>query len=163
MSTGGEASKTVAKLAALNHRYGKVTALNDVTLAIPAGRMVGLIGPDGVGKSTLMGLISGAKKLQSGHIDTLGGDMSSARHRTEIGRRIAFMPQGLGKNLYHDLSIRENLEFFGKLFGQGRAERATRIERLTRATGLSAFLDRPAGKLSGGMKQKLGAVRGADP
>ena len=156
MNTGGEASKPVAKLAAVSHRYGKVTALNDLTLAIPTGRMVGLIGPDGVGKSTLMGLISGAKKLQVGHIDTLGGDMSSARHRTEIGRRLAFMPQGLGKNLYHDLSIRENLEFFGKLFGQGRAERATRIERLTRATGLAPFLDRPAGKLSGGMKQKLG-------
>ncbi len=156
MKTDGEAINPVAKLAAVNHRYGKVTALNELTLAIPAGRMVGLIGPDGVGKSTLMGLIPGAKKLQTGHVDTLGGDMSSSRHRTEIGRRIAFMPQGLGKNLYHDLSIRENLEFFGKLFGQGRAERAARIERLTRATGLSAFLDRPAGKLSGGMKQKLG-------
>ena len=146
----------VASLAAVSHRYGKVTALSDVTLRIPMGRMVGLIGPDGVGKSTLMGLIAGAKKLQTGRIETLGGNMSSAGVRTEMGRRIAFMPQGLGKNLYHDLSIRENLEFFGKLFGQGRAERAMRIDRLTRATGLAPFLDRPAGKLSGGMKQKLG-------
>lgn len=154
--TGPETSGPVASLAAVSHRYGKVTALGDVTLRIPMGRMVGLIGPDGVGKSTLMGLIAGAKRLQTGRIETLGGDMSRARIRTEMGRRIAFMPQGLGKNLYHDLSIRENLEFFGKLFGQGRAERAARIDRLTRATGLAPFLNRPAGKLSGGMKQKLG-------
>ena len=156
MKTLAEAINPVARISAVSHRYGKVTALDDLTLSIPAGRMVGLIGPDGVGKSTLMGLVSGAKRLQAGHIETLGGDMSSARHRADIGRRIAFMPQGLGKNLYHDLSIRENLEFFGKLFGQNRAERAARIERLTRATGLASFLDRPAGKLSGGMKQKLG-------
>ena len=156
MNTGGAATGPVARLVAVSHRYGKVTALGDVTIDIPAGRMVGLIGPDGVGKSTLMGLISGAKRLQTGQNQTLGGDMSSARHRADIGQRIAFMPQGLGKNLYHDLSIRENLEFFGKLFGQGRAERAARIERLTGATGLAPFLDRPAGKLSGGMKQKLG-------
>ncbi|MFP7571767.1 ribosome-associated ATPase/putative transporter RbbA [Marivita sp. S2033] len=140
----------------VSHRYGKVLALNEVTLDLPAGRMVGLIGPDGVGKSTLMALIAGAKKLQSGHVETLGGDMTSARHRANAGRRIAFMPQGLGRNLYHDLSIQENLDFFGKLFGLGKAERSTRIARLARATGLAAFMDRPAGKLSGGMKQKLG-------
>ncbi|SFN63244.1 ribosome-dependent ATPase [Roseovarius lutimaris] len=156
MKPVAKASASVARITAVSHRFGKVTALDDLTLSTPAGRMVGLIGPDGVGKSTLMGLVSGAKRLQTGRIETLGGDMSSARHRAETGRRIAFMPQGLGKNLYHDLSIRENLEFFGKLFGQGRAERAARIERLTRATGLAPFLDRPAGKLSGGMKQKLG-------
>lgn len=106
--TSAEKPGPVASLAAVSHRYGKVTALSDVTLRIPMGRMVGLIGPDGVGKSTLMGLIAGAKKLQTGGIETLGGNMSSARVRTEMGRRIAFMPQGLGKNLYHDLSIREN-------------------------------------------------------
>ncbi|PWE31242.1 multidrug ABC transporter ATP-binding protein [Maritimibacter sp. 55A14] len=154
--TGPETLGPVASLETVSHRYGKVTALGEVTLSIPMGYMVGLIGPDGVGKSTLMGLIAGAKRLQTGRIETLSGDISRARIRTEMGRRIAFMPQGLGKNLYHDLSIRENLEFFGKLFGQGRTERATRIDRLTRATGLAPFLDRPAGKLSGGMKQKLG-------
>ncbi len=146
----------VAKLAGVSHRYGKVQALRDVTLDLPAGRMIGLIGPDGVGKSTLMGLIAGAKKLQAGQVATLGGDMASARHRADAGRRIAFMPQGLGKNLYHDLSLRENLDFFGKLYGLGKADRNTRISRLTRATGLAPFMDRPAGKLSGGMKQKLG-------
>lgn len=146
----------VVHLAGVRHRYGKVTALADVSLTLPTGRMIGLIGPDGVGKSTLMGLIAGAKRVQAGRITCLGGDMTSARHREASGSRIAFMPQGLGKNLYHDLSVRENLEFFGKLFGLSSGERKARIERLTRATGLFAFLDRPAGKLSGGMKQKTG-------
>ena len=146
----------VARLEGVTHRYGRVVALADLTLDLPAGRMVGLIGPDGVGKSTLMGLIAGAKRLQQGEVTCLGGSMARARHRTDMGGRIAFMPQGLGRNLYHDLSVRENMEFFGKLFALGRAERRARIERLTRATGLYPFLDRPAGKLSGGMKQKLG-------
>ena len=146
----------VARLVGVSHLYGKVQALRDVTLDLPAGRMIGLIGPDGVGKSTLMGLIAGAKKMQAGQVEALGGDMAGARHRADAGRRIAFMPQGLGKNLYHDLSLRENLDFFGKLYGLGKAERNARISRLTRATGLAPFMDRPAGKLSGGMKQKLG-------
>ena len=156
MKANAPSAQPVARTISLSHRYGKVLALDGLTLDIPSGRMVGLIGPDGVGKSTLMGLVSGAKRMQQGRIETLGGDMAGARHRARMGRRIAFMPQGLGRNLYHDLSIRENLEFFGKLFGQGRAERAARITRLTRATGLAPFLERPAGKLSGGMKQKLG-------
>ena len=146
----------IARLEHVRHRFGKVAALDDVTLSLPAGRMIGLIGPDGVGKSTLMGLVAGAKRLQEGTVVTLGGSMGDARHRASVGGRIAYMPQGLGRNLYHDLSLRENLEFFGKLFGLNRVERAARIERLTFATGLHPFLDRPAGKLSGGMKQKLG-------
>lgn len=146
----------VAQLQAVSHGYGKVTALSDVTLSLPAGQVVGLIGPDGVGKSTLMALIAGAKKLQQGRIKTLGGSMADDHHRRDIGGRLAFMPQGLGRNLYHDLSIQENLQFFGKLFGLARIERTARIQRLTKATGLYQFLDRPAGKLSGGMKQKLG-------
>jgi len=151
-----EQADSVAQLVHLSHRFGKVTALDDVTLTLPAARMIGLIGPDGVGKSTLMGLVAGAKRLQQGTVRTLGGSMADARHRAAVGGRIAYMPQGLGRNLYHDLSLRENLDFFGKLFGLDRKERNTRIERLTRATGLHPFLDRPAGKLSGGMKQKLG-------
>ncbi len=151
-----KAPPPVARVRNLGHTYGKVTALDDVTLDLPAGRMVGLIGPDGVGKSTLMALIAGAKRIQTGSVDTLGGDMARGRHRAAVGRRIAFMPQGLGRALYHDLSIRENLDFFGKLFGLSSDERDARIDRLTRATGLAPFLHRPAGKLSGGMKQKLG-------
>ena len=140
----------------LRHAYGKTIAVDDVTLDITSGRMVGVIGPDGVGKSTLLGLIAGARRLQGGAIEVFGGPMTDAEHRRRMSPRIAYMPQGLGKNLYMTLSIRENLAFFGRLFGQDRAERAARIADLTESTGLAPFIDRPAGKLSGGMKQKLG-------
>ena len=146
----------VARLAGVGHRYGRTVALDEVSVELPAGRMVGLLGPDGVGKSTLLGLVAGARKLQSGRIEALGGDMASERHRREVCPRIAYMPQGLGRNLYMDLTVAENLHFFGRLFGQGAEERRRRIRDLLRSTGLDPFPDRPAGKLSGGMKQKLG-------
>ena len=146
----------VAEVIGLTHSYGKTVALDDITLQFPAGKTVGLIGPDGVGKSTLLGLLSGARKLQTGTVSVFDGSMENSKHRNAVCTRIAYMPQGLGKNLYQELSVYENLDFFGKLFGQSRSKRKSRIERLTKATGLAAFLDRPAGKLSGGMKQKLG-------
>lgn len=137
-------------------RYGKTVALEDVTIAIPTGKIVGLIGPDGVGKSSLLALAAGARVIQSGEVSALGGDMRSARHREAVCPRIAYMPQGLGKNLYATLSVEENLQFFARLFGHDAAQRRRRIDALTRSTGLYPFLARPAGKLSGGMKQKLG-------
>ena len=146
----------VARLSGVSLCYGKTMALDAVDLAVPAGRMVGLIGPDGVGKSSLLALISGARKVQQGMVEVLGGDMRSRRHRGRVCPAIAYMPQGLGKNLYPALSIEDNLQFFGRLFGHDAAERRRRIDELTKATGLHAFLSRPAGKLSGGMKQKLG-------
>ncbi|MGD9917539.1 MAG: ribosome-associated ATPase/putative transporter RbbA [Paenirhodobacter sp.] len=145
----------VAALASVRHRYGKTVALDGVTLEIPSGCMAGLIGPDGVGKSTLLALVAGVRKLQGGQITALGGDMADARVRAANAPRVAYMPQGLGRNLYPTLTVRENLEFFGRLFGQGAEERAARIAMLLEATGLAPFPDRPAGKLSGGMKQKL--------
>lgn len=151
-----EEDRPIACIQGVTHVYKKVHALDDVTLEIPAGMMVGLLGPDGVGKSTLLGLMSGARKLQQGRLEVLSGDMGSAQHRGIVGPRIAYMPQGLGKNLYAELSVEENLDFFGKLFEQGPTERRARIDRLTKATGLYSFLSRPVGKLSGGMKQKLG-------
>ena len=146
----------IAYLAGVTQRYGKVAALDGVTLEIPSGCTVGLIGPDGVGKSTLLSLIAGARRLQSGTVNVLGGDMADAAHRAAICPRIAYMPQGLGKNLYPDLSVRENIQFFGRLFGQAAEERRRRTAELLDATGLTRFGDRPAKKLSGGMKQKLG-------
>jgi ribosome-dependent ATPase len=140
---------------AVSHRYGKATALDGVSVAIPAGCIAGLIGPDGVGKSTLLGLLSGVKRLRSGRIKALGGDMGSARHRRDCRVRIAYMPQGLGRNLYPTLSVVENLDFFGRLFGQPASERRARTGDLLVSTGLDPYPDRPAGKLSGGMKQKL--------
>ncbi|WP_442763700.1 ribosome-associated ATPase/putative transporter RbbA, partial [Malikia spinosa] len=125
-------------------------------LDIPAGRMVGLIGPDGVGKSSLLSLLAGVRIIQEGTVEVLGGDMASKAHRKLVCPRIAYMPQGLGKNLYPTLSVEENLQFFARLFGHDAPERRQRIDELTQATGLFKFLARPAGKLSGGMKQKLG-------
>ncbi len=137
-------------------RYGAVAALDEVTLDLPAGCMVALIGPDGVGKSSLLALVSGARKIQNGHIEVFGADIGNRRTRARLQPRIAYMPQGLGKNLYPTLSVFENLDFFGRLFSQDRAERESRITQLLTATGLESFRDRPAAKLSGGMKQKLG-------
>jgi len=146
----------VARLSAVSHRYGKTLALDNVSLAIPAGCMAGLIGPDGVGKSTLLGLVAGARRIQSGRVETLGGDMADARHRGVVCPRIAYMPQGLGGNLYPDLTVSENIVFFARLFAQAPPEREPRIALLLAATGLADFADRIVAKLSGGMKQKLG-------
>ncbi|WP_026381446.1 ribosome-associated ATPase/putative transporter RbbA [Afifella pfennigii] len=145
----------VAELNGVSHRYGRVAALQEVTLKVPAGCMAGLIGPDGVGKSTLLALLAGVRRLQEGSVSTLGEDIGKGAARRRLAPQLAYMPQGLGRNLYPTLSVRENLHFFGRLFGQRAAERAARIDMLLEATGLAPFYDRPAGKLSGGMKQKL--------
>ncbi|MEQ4541069.1 ribosome-associated ATPase/putative transporter RbbA [Halomonas desiderata] len=146
----------VARLRDVSLRYRSTQALEGIDVDLPTGELVGLVGPDGVGKSSLLALIAGARSLQAGTVEVLGGDMSDARHRRRACPRIAYMPQGLGKNLYPTLSVAENIDFFGSLFGHARQERLRRIAELTQATGLVRFLDRPAGKLSGGMKQKLG-------
>lgn len=147
---------TVASVRQVRLRYRDVIALDGIDLDIPAGRMVGLIGPDGVGKSSLLSLLAGVRIIQEGTVEVLGGDMASKAHRKLVCPRIAYMPQGLGKNLYPTLSVEENLQFFARLFGHDAPERRQRIDELTQATGLFKFLARPAGKLSGGMKQKLG-------
>src|SRR5690625_4259372 len=150
-------SAPVVSTRGLSLRYGRKTvALKDVDLDLPAGCMVGLIGPDGVGKSSLLSLIAGARRLQQGRLTVLGHDLRDRRQRGRAGLGIAYMPQGLGRNLYPTLSIAENVDFFGRLFGYGRLERERRIARLLQATDLAPFAGRPAGKLSGGMKQKLG-------
>ncbi len=140
----------------LGHRHGNTHALEHVSLRLPTGRTIGLVGPDGVGKSTLLSVIAGVKVIQHGRVQVLGEDVSDAKARARLSPRVAFMPQGLGRNLYPTLSVAENIDFFARLFGQGMAEREARIQRLLDATGLAPFRDRPAGKLSGGMKQKLG-------
>ena len=145
-----------ARLENVSLHYGDITALERINLEIPAHCMAGLIGPDGVGKSSLLALVSGARKIQQGRIDVLGSDIGDRHVRVALQPRIAYMPQGLGKNLYPTLSVAENIDFFGRLFGLDRTERDRRIAELTTATGLAPFRDRPAAKLSGGMKQKLG-------
>jgi len=151
-SAGG----SVVSIENVTHRYKKVVALDAISLEIPSGIMVGIVGPDGVGKSTLLALVAGSKKLQEGTITVLDGSIGDVRHRRAVGPRIAYMPQGLGKNLYLELSVYDNVDFMAQLFGLSPAERRSRIRELLEATGLAPFDDRPAGKLSGGMKQKVG-------
>lgn len=139
----------------VTHRYGRTQALNNIQLEFPAGGMFGLVGPDGAGKSTLLALTAGIKKLQSGSLEVLGASIANPDHRRSCHQRIAYMPQGLGKNLYPTLSIWENADYFARLYGQSRTERSERIAFLLASTGLLEFRDRPAGRLSGGMKQKL--------
>lgn len=153
MKIGAANPSLAIRLEGVSHRYGDVQALDKVNVNIAAGSTVGLIGPDGVGKSTLLALIAGARKIQCGSVVVLDNDMSSRRARAAICPRIAYMPQGLGRNLYMTLSVLENIQFFARLFGQ---QRHGHIEELLQSTGLAEFRHRPAGKLSGGMKQKLG-------
>ena len=150
------AEETIAvRLETVSHRYGSTMAVDDVSLSVIAGTTTAVVGPDGVGKSTLLALIAGVRRLQAGRLEVLGGDMASGRHRDQVAARIAYMPQGLGRNLYPTLSVVENIDFIGRLFGLDAGERQHRIARLLKATGLDPFPDRPAAKLSGGMKQKL--------
>jgi ribosome-dependent ATPase len=145
----------VISLEGVSHVYARGKALDDVTLEIRQGTTTAIVGHDGVGKSTLLGLMSGVRRIQTGTVCVLGGDMRSPQHRDAVATRIAFMPQGLGKNLYPTLTVTENIDFIGRLFGLAPKERQARMNRLMKATGLEPFPDRPAAKLSGGMRQKL--------
>ncbi len=113
--TPQDSSPPVALLEHVGQQFGATIALRDISLAIPARRMVGLIGPDGVGKSSLLSLIAGARTIEQGNVMVLGGDMRDMHHRREVCPKIAWMPQGLGKNLYHTLSVYENVDFFARL------------------------------------------------
>ena len=148
----------VVKLSGVRLVYGEKVALDGIDLDVPSGKMIGMIGPDGVGKSSLLSLITGAREIQEGTVRVLDGDMRDKQHRLDVCPDIAYMPQGLGKNLYPTLSVQENADFFARLFGQDRREREARIAELCERTGLNGFESRPAGKLSGGMKQKLGLI-----
>lgn len=143
------------RLEGVCHSYGGQQVLHNISLRLPAGQTIAFVGPDGVGKSTLLGLIAGVRHLQQGEVHTLGVNVRNKPEREAFLSRLAFMPQGLGKNLYPTLSVRENIDFFGRLFALNAATRESRITHLLDATGLAPFPDRPAGKLSGGMKQKV--------
>ena len=133
----------IARVKTVSHRYGATVALDDVSIDIPSRIMVGVIGPDGVGKSTLLGLIAGVRKIQQGDVVVFDRDVGNPRNLKEIRGRIAYMPQGLGRNLYPTLSVFENIDFFGRLFGQGAEERRTRITELLTATAMEKFEARP--------------------
>ena len=139
------ARSPVARVENVTQRYGKMVALDAVTIDLPAGRMVGLIGPDGVGKSSLLSMIAGARQIQSGRSSCSDGDMADARIVPRSARASPICRKGLGKNLYADLSVRENIEFFGRLFGQSRAERDVENLRASAEHRACAFR-RPAGE-----------------
>ena len=130
----------------------QVTAISGVSASIAAGRITGLVGPDGAGKTTLIRLIAGLLKPDGGKIEVLGFD--TARGAQKIQASIGYMPQRFG--LYEDLSVFENFTLYARLRALRGAAREARFQELMEFTGLGPFRDRLAGKLSGGMKQKLG-------
>ena len=131
---------------------GRLHAVNDVSMAIRTGELTALVGPDGAGKTTLLRMMAGLLKPDSGRLQVLGTDV--ALNPQVVQDRISYMPQRFG--LYEDLSVQENLDLYADLHGVPPAERSRRFARMLEMTDLARFTARPAGKLSGGMKQKLG-------
>ncbi|MBW2064380.1 MAG: ABC transporter ATP-binding protein [Deltaproteobacteria bacterium] len=144
--------KPMVLLRDVSKDYGRVKAVSDVSLQIPQGRIFGLIGSDGAGKSTLLRMVATMIKPSSGQI--LLDDLDVSREKNRVKPLIGYMPQRFG--LYRDLTVEENLDFFMDIFGITGMERTRRKERYLGFSNLLPFLDRPAGDLSGGMKQKLG-------
>ncbi len=129
-----------------------VTALNRVSLTVEHGALTALVGPDGAGKTTLIRLAAGLMRADEGEVRVLGIDVSADPQ--QVQERIGYMPQRFG--LYEDLTVQENLDLYADLHGVSSDQRRERYPRLMEMTGLGEFTDRLAGKLSGGMKQKLG-------
>ena len=134
-----------------NRKKDSVTAISSLDMVIPAGQMTAFVGPDGAGKTTLLRMFCGLLAPTSGRLEALGYDIS--RDAQAVQNLISYMPQRFG--LYEDLSVQENLDLYADLHGVSREERNLRFAHLLDMTDLAAFTARPAGKLSGGMKQKL--------
>ena len=139
-------------------RYRKRTAVDGADLTVARGEIHGLIGPDGAGKSSLMKAIAGVLTFDGGEVAVFGTSLVSESAAEAIKDRIGFMPQGLGLNLYPDLTIAENVDFFARLRLLSEEELQRRKERLLAITRLATFRNRPMRQLSGGMKQKLGLI-----
>jgi ABC-2 type transport system ATP-binding protein len=140
------------RLESLTRRFGQTPAVTDLTFEIGSGELFGIVGPDGAGKTTLLRVLAGVLPPSSGDAHVLG--VSVARDPEAVKPHIAYMAQRFG--LYEDLSVRENILFYADLYRVPRADLPARIERLYRFSRLGEFEQRLAGKLSGGMKQKLG-------
>ncbi|KJV33935.1 ABC transporter [Aquitalea magnusonii] len=151
-------SDTIIKASGFGKQYGGQFAVQGLDLEVRRGELYGLIGPDGAGKSSLMKAVAGVLSYEQGQLEVFGQLLDSERHAEAIKGRIGLMPQGLGQNLYGDLSIEENVDFFARLRLVPREEAAARKEQLLAITRLAAFRHRPMKQLSGGMKQKLGLV-----
>jgi ABC-2 type transport system ATP-binding protein len=151
-SSAAIVARGVHKVFADKETKKSVTALHDISLAVAAGALTALVGPDGAGKTTFLRMAAGLMTPTSGRLEVLGIDV--AAHPQSVQDRISYMPQRFG--LYEDLSVQENLDLYADLHGVPAAIRKERFARLLDMTDLARFTGRPAGKLSGGMKQKLG-------
>jgi ABC-2 type transport system ATP-binding protein len=138
----------------LKRRFGSVEAVRDISLTVTRGEIFGLVGADGAGKTTIMRLLAGVLRPDAGEIHVAGVDVIAEPKR--VRSEISYMPQRFG--LYEDLTVAENIFFYGELFRVSYRERQARTEQLLEAAGLAPFQRRLAGQLSGGMKQKLGLV-----
>ena len=151
-------SEPIVKVQGFSKSYRKKLAVDGVDLAINKGEIYGLIGPDGAGKSTLMKAIAGVLTYDGGQVEVFGEIIDSEAAAEKIKGRIGFMPQGLGQNLYAELSVEENIDFFAQLREVSREQLISRKRKLLAMTRLDKFTNRPMKLLSGGMKQKLGLV-----
>ena len=156
VTQGGQ--KPVVQVVDFHKHYRKHPAVQGVNLTIRPGEIYGLIGPDGAGKSSLMKALAGVLTFDAGTVEVFGIELDSEAAAERIKGRIGFLPQGLGLNLYPDLSVEENIDFFARLRLVSEAELAGRKQRLLATTRLLKFRDRPMKNLSGGMKQKLGLI-----
>jgi ABC-2 type transport system ATP-binding protein len=135
----------------LTRRFDELIAVDHLSLDVARGELFGLVGPDGAGKTTTLRMLAGILRPTSGTAILAGRDVASEPE--EVKHAIAYMAQRFG--LYADLTVQENLDFYADLYRVPRAERPARLERLFEFSNLGGFRDRLAGKLSGGMKQKL--------
>ncbi|MDY6941515.1 MAG: ATP-binding cassette domain-containing protein [Pseudomonadota bacterium] len=149
---------SVVRVSGLVKNYGEVQAIRGVDLDVPPGTLFGLIGSDGAGKSSLMKTVAGVMSYDDGQVEVFGQRIDSELAAERVKQRLGFMPQGLGQNLYPDLSVEENIDFFARLRLVSSQDLAERKDRLLRITRLDGFRNRAMKKLSGGMKQKLGLV-----
>lgn len=149
---------TIVRVSGFVKRYKKHEAVQGVDLEVRKGDIYGLIGPDGAGKSSLMKAIAGVLSYEAGEVEVFGVRVDSERAAEQVKQRIGFLPQGLGLNLYPELSVEENIDFFARLRLVPEAELRERKARLLTMTRLERFRGRPMKQLSGGMKQKLGLI-----
>ena len=154
---GSEAGSAV-RVASLRKDYGRTRACDGIDLEVGLGEIFGLIGPDGAGKSSLMKAVAGVLEHDAGTVEVFGALIDSEAAAERVKGRLGFMPQGLGLNLYPDLSVEENIDFFARLRAVPSTELAARKTALLAMTRLAPFRDRPMKHLSGGMKQKLGLI-----
>ena len=154
----GVMSQKVVRVRGFAKSYGRHPAVKEVDLEIDRGEIYGLIGPDGSGKSSLMKAIAGVLTYDAGVVEVFAQQIDSESTAEKIKGRLGFMPQGLGQNLYGDLTVEENIDFFARVRMVSPKELGERKQRLLMMTRLEDFRHRPMKQLSGGMKQKLGLV-----